>query len=500
MKHHSLEIPYRLETIQDITIAGEANLLVTVDYKRLLHFAKEKSIHKPAAFIKAKKNVAKEFLKVHEEKVRESKVNFSQVANLPLVSQYLLIKASLPRMNDITCHSDLFHFFHSFPLDIRKRFLIEPLPESLTAMYSAVLAIRKLLKRDLIVYVKAQKTSTFSLAQLKKSLVALTVFEPRNEDILLALKTGQTDEESSLYQNALAEILFARLPQTIQGLLTNNSDNLGQKLSGKMSKIHLSPRHIMNLMGYIHKNMTPDALYKALNRIEGVAAKMSIPEDAKKRLHDYIGSMKKNMDRAPSVYRSLFLTPELETCQKLYRPTKVMQTEGTVTEKTILHYTQSTTIHFYATKDYFDLIKSKYSGDCTNTHLGDNQLMTPHFFNIRIFHKDDWIGNIYMLDFSEEHDCIIIDRIQIPRDLKMFYHQFFEYLKDVLIEMFEGIDYQYMLMPLTVSNHETIQKIFNEYKKHLPKKAKWFDSSFAGHFESLRVKKNYCVLHKRSSE
>lgn len=500
MKHHFLEIPYRLETIQDITRAREADLLVTVDFKRLLHFAKEKSIHKPTAFIKAKKNVAKEFVKVHEEKIRESKVNFSQMANLPLVTQYPLIKASLPWMNDIICHNDLFHFFHSFPLEIRKRFLIEPLPESLTAMYSAVLAIRKLLKRDLIVYIKAQKTSIFSLPQLKKSLVALTVFEPNNEDILIALQTGKANENSPLYQNALAEILFARLPQTIQGLLTNRSDNLSQKLSGKMSKISLSPRHIMNLMGYIHKNMTPDALYKALNKIEGVAAKMSIPEDAKKRLHDYIGSMKKNMDRAPFVYRNLFLTPDLETCQKLYRPTKVMKSEETIMETTIRQYTQSTTIHFYATKDYFDLIKAKYSGDCTDTHLGENQMLTPHFFNIRIFHKDDWIGNIYMLDFSEEQNCLIIDRIQIPRDLKMFYHQFFDYLKDVLIEMFEGIDYQYILMPLTISNHETIQKIFNDYKKHLPKKAKWFDSPFAGHFESLRVKKNYCVLHQRSSE
>lgn len=500
MKHTSLEIPFRLETIQDITSAGEADLLVTVDYKRLLHFAKEKSIHKPAALIQARKNVAKEFVKVHEEKIKESKINFSQVANLPLVNQYPLIKASLPWLNDIACHKDLFHYFHSFPLEIRKRFLIEPLPESLTAMYSAVLAIRRLLKRDLIVYVKAQKTATFNLAQLKKSLVALTLFEPQNEDILLALRSGETEEDSPLYQNALAEILFARLPQIIQGLLTINSDSLARKLSGKMAQINFSPRHIMNLMGYVHKNMTPDALCNALNRIDGVAAKMSIPEDAKTRLHDYIGSVKKNMDRAPSVYRSLFLSPDLETCQKLYRPTNVMRSKETITERTIRQYAQSTTIHFYATKDYFDLIKAKYSGDCTDTHLGDHQLLTPHFFNIRIFHNDKWVGNIYMLDYSEEQNCLIIDRIQMPRNMQAFYYQFFDYLKEMLVEMFEGVDYQYILMPLAISNHETIQKIFNEYKKHLPKKAKWFDSPFAGHFESLRVKKNYCVLYKRSSE
>jgi len=497
MKNHPLEIPYRLETIEDISNAMQGDLLGMVDYKRLLHFAKEKTFQQPHALIKAKKRVTKDFIMVDEEKIRDVKINFSEVANLPLIAQYPLVVESIPWIDDIICHDNLFHFFHSFPLEIRKRFLLEHRPNSPTSMYSALLAIRKLLKKDLIVYVKAQKPSTLSLIQFKISLVALTVFDHSNEDILLALKTKKTSEDSKLHQNAMAEILFSRLPKTIQGLLTRNTNNLVQRLSLKMSNLNLSSRHIMNLMGYFNKKMTSDDLYKALNRIDGVAMKISIPQEFKNKLHNYIESMKKNMDRAPSVYRTLFLTPELETYQKLYRSTKVMKTEETVTERTVRRYTKLSTLDFYATKDFFDLIKSNFSSDCTGTYQGEHQLMTPNFFNIRIFKGQKWIGNIYMLDFCEEHDTLLIDRIQIPREMKASYHQFFDYLKEVLIEMFEGVHYEYILMPLKISNHETIQKIFNQYKIKLSKEEKLFFSPWARHFEALDWDKRYYVLHKR---
>jgi hypothetical protein len=501
MKNDSLEIPYRLETFEDITNALHGEIIRVTDYQRLLLFAEKTALHKPQALVKAKKKVSKEFIKVDvdERKIRDVKINFSQLANLPLIAQYPLIMESIPWINDIICHQNLFHFFHSFPLEIRKRSLLEPFPETIVSMYSAAQAIRRLLKRELIVYVKAQKTSTLSLDQLKKGLVALTVFEPSNEDVLLALKTEKTGVDIPVHQNAMAEILFVRLPHTIQGLLTRNVNSLAQHLSLKMSHLNLSSRHIMNLMGYVNKKMTSDDLYKALNRIDGVAAKISIPQESKNRLHDYIASMKKNMDRAPLVYRALFLTPELELCQTLYRPTQVMQSAETITERTIRRYTKSATIDFYATKDFFDLIKARFSSDCTDTYLGERQLMTPCFFNVRIFKGQKWIGNIYMLDFCEGHNALIIDRIQVPRERKALYHQFFDCLKEVLIEMFEDVRYQYILMPLKISNHATIQTVFNAYKTTLTKKVNFIDSAFADRFESLGEKKTYYVLHKRSS-
>ena len=500
MKNHPLEIPYRLETIEDINKAMQGKLLEMTDYKTLLHFAKEKTYQQPPAMIKAKKKVAKDFIIVNEKKIRDVKINMREVAKLPLIAQYPLIMESIPWIDEIIRHETLFHFFHSFPPEIRKRMQLEHLPELPTSMYSTVLAIRRLLKRELVIYIKAQKTSALSLIQLKKSLVALTVFDPVNEDVLLALKTEKTGGDSPLHQNAMAETLFARLPKIIRGLLNGNVKSLVPKLSMKMTSLKLSSRNIMNLMGYVNKGMSSNDLYRALDRIDCVAMKISIPQESKNKLHHYMESMKKNMDRAPSVYRALFLNPELETWQKLYRPTKIMKSEETITERTIRYYTVSTHLEFYPTKDHFDLIKSRFSHDCTDDALGERQLMTPCFFNIRMFKDNQWIGNIYMLDFCEEYHSLLIDRVQIPRVLKATYHQFFDCLKEALSEMFEDVRYRYILMPLRISNHGSIQKIFDDYKNGLGKKAIFIDSPYSLYFESLRGRKSYYVLHKRPKE
>lgn len=496
MKNNPLTIPYRLQTIEDIKTALQGNLISEADFLRLLAFAEKKTIHQPWAFKKARKKVSKTFIKIDEEKIRDVKINIVQAADLSMIAQYPLIKESLPWMNEVLQYENLFQFFHSFPLEIRKKYLLEQIPALPTAMYSVLLAIRKFLKRELVVYVKARKTSTISLARFKQSLVALTVFDPANEDVLHALKKQEIGEDSPLHQNAVAEILFARLPKTIQGLLTRNPVSLVPKLSAKMSSLHLNSRQIINLMGFIHGNISPDNLYKALNRIDGVAMKMSITSEQKDKLHNYIESMKKNMDRAPSAYRTLFLGSELETYQKLYRPTRVMKEEETVTERIIRQYTQTISLDFYPTKDFFDLIKAKFSGDCTDTYLGEKQLMTPPFFNIRIFKDDRWIGNIYMLDFSEGHECLIIDRIQIPREVQALFNRFFNDLKEVLIEMLQDVRYRYILMPLRISNHGTAQKSFNAFKKKLSKKEKYFDTPWRDNFESLNTGKDYYVFHK----
>ena len=76
---------------------------------------------------------------------------------------------------------------------------------------------------------KLIKTSTLSLVQFKKSLVALTVFEPSNEDVLLALKTEKTNENSPLHQNAMAEILFARLPHNDSRIADQKCEQPGSK-------------------------------------------------------------------------------------------------------------------------------------------------------------------------------------------------------------------------------------------------------------------------------
>mgnify|MGYP001309308990 FL=1 len=163
MKDHPLEIPYRLETIEDINKAVRSELITMVDQARLLHFAREKTFEKPQALVKARKKATKEFIRIDEEKIRDVQISFSEATHLPLISQHPLIIESMPWINDIIRHENLFDFFHAFPPDIRKRLQIEQIPELPTAMYVTVLAIRKLLKKELIVYVKAHRTATLSL-------------------------------------------------------------------------------------------------------------------------------------------------------------------------------------------------------------------------------------------------------------------------------------------------------------------------------------------------
>jgi len=201
MKNNALEIPYRLETTEEVDITRGGGIIGEVDYKRLLHYAKEKPLQRPYALINARKKVTKDFTLVDENKIREAKISIREVVNLLLVNQYPLILESTPWIDDIVSHEDIFSFFLSFPPDVRKHLLLEHGLSSPSLMYASMLAIRKLLKKCLFVYVKAQKTTTLSLLQLKQSLVALTVFDPRNEDVQSQVIIPAHHEPDGLFQS-----------------------------------------------------------------------------------------------------------------------------------------------------------------------------------------------------------------------------------------------------------------------------------------------------------
>jgi hypothetical protein len=83
----------------------------------------------------------------------------------------------------------------------------------------------------------------------------------------------------------------------------------------------------------------------------------------------------------------------------------------------------------------------------------------------------------------------------MPRERKALYHRFFDDLKEVLVEMFKDVHYWYILMPIKISNHGTIQKIYNQYRTKLAKKEMWIYPRM-DQFESI-AKKTFYVLHKR---
>jgi hypothetical protein len=171
-----------------------------------------------------------------------------------------------------------------------------------------------------------------------------------------------------------------------------------------------------------------------------------------------------------------------------------MRSSVSYADKILQTRTKLAELRFYPTKDYLDLCRGRISGDCIDAVLSEQQLVKPEFFNIRVFNEAQWIGNIYMLDFTEEHGILLIDRIQIPRQLKVPYLDFFDQLTQAVREMFDAVPYECVLAPLAISNHATIQKAFNTYRKKLRKREILLRSTYARYFDSLRTGSDYYAL------
>lgn len=184
--------------------------------------------------------------------------------------------------------------------------------------------------------------------------------------------------------------------------------------------------------------------------------------------------------------------------QRLYVPHDILKTRISLKEQITNEYSYSVKLSLYPTKDYFDLVKHKTSEDCTRDGLGARQLKTRNFFNIRVFARTDWIGNIYMLDLLKETGSLLIDRIQIPRQADAEYIFFFQDLTRALQEMFADVGYTQIIAPLTISNHATVQNLFNSYKKKLKKIYSRLDSDELNHFESLSKSRSHYVLCSKS--
>jgi hypothetical protein len=222
---------------------------------------------------------------------------------------------------------------------------------------------------------------------------------------------------------------------------------------------------------------------------------MRLEEATRQRLRDYLSSLSRSVERASGLYEEWFLADrEIRQMRGLHISDKVMKSSVTYADKILRTRTKLAELRFYPTKDYLDLCRGQISGDCIDTVLSEQQLARPEFFNIRVFSEGQWIGNIYMLDFTGEQSILLIDRIQIPRQLKVPYLDFFEQLTQALREMFEALPYECILAPLAISNHATIQKAFNTYRKKLRKHEVQLPCTHARYFDSLRTGSGYYAL------
>jgi len=227
---------------------------------------------------------------------------------------------------------------------------------------------------------------------------------------------------------------------------------------------------------------------------------MHLAEATRQRLHHYLLALRRSLTRAPALYQELFLpSRELQQMRALHVPGRVLKASVTYADKILRTRTKQEELHFYPTKDYLDLCRGQFSGDCVNGGLSEQQLATPNFFNVRVFSAGHWIGNIYLLDFTEEQGALLIDRVQIRREMKVPYLEVFAQLTQALRELFEAVPYTYILAPLSISNHATIQKAFNTYRKKLPTRRVDLASTHARYFESLQAGSTYHILCQKEA-
>jgi len=160
----------------------------------------------------------------------------------------------------------------------------------------------------------------------------------------------------------------------------------------------------------------------------------------------------------------------------------------------------------YPTKDYGDLIKrGEVSGDCTTGDLGEEQLLCPRFFNIRIFrreekknNKETWIGNIYCLDYTDKKGTIIIDRIQFAKAGRFLPFDFFESMMEGLNKYLLPEEKIRVIAPPLISNTPVLIKSFKMFCKEKKKTA--FTIKEKGKFESAKYKKFFVLLDRQQNE
>lgn len=272
---------------------------------------------------------------------------------------------------------------------------------------------------------------------------------------------------------------------------------LRRKVLARIARLDITTRQRMTLFGYCQKVSNPQQLTDALGKMKQISARMSLTPETKRSLGDYLDSLKKHIANVSQVYREWFLDRDLEIIRKLHAPSRWLKVTR-YADKLVKRCTHIAILELYPAKDYLDICKGVVSGDCVNEVLGENHLREPRYFSVRVFMDRKWIGNIYMLDFTDTRGILLVDRIQIPRNLRVLYHRFFDHLRDAFEELFTDVPYESIIMPLTISNHKSLQNVFNGYRKKLPAVTLDFRDTVAKTFESTQRRQRYYVLASKA--
>lgn len=358
------------------------------------------------------------------------------------------------------------------------------------------------LLRDLLVaYLTVSKKDDPEIAYLKDLLLVITVFDPENQDVLTELQRKEIGPE--LAEFLAAEILFRRLPKTIQRLLGKNSEDLKQLYLKQIDSLPLRPNHKRNIRDALRSARSQEDFAAALEKISAMAGRFRLPETTRRKIID-LGNLYQSREKMLfRFYDGAFLTRQLAILRPLYL--RSSQVQVNFKRKLVRMLVQEKILTIYPTKDFHDYFKGIYSNDCTREpKLAAGHLLTREFLNLRIFRGKRWIGNIYVLDLTRSHRAIVVDRIQLAKGIKIYAPVFFKALRESLVRLFQNVDYDLLLTPSgVISNFHFLQSIYDNYKsrRKMPPVCLLGISGKFKIFESFREKPApvFLIFHSRNS-
>ncbi|MBC7186455.1 MAG: hypothetical protein H5U38_05420 [Calditrichaeota bacterium] len=326
------------------------------------------------------------------------------------------------------------------------------------------------------------------IAAFRTLLLAYTAFGLGNEDVLDAVRQGLAEgKESFAFQNAVAELLFCRVPRMLYSRLLRPQVPI-ESFVRRLEKVELTVYQRNALTSMVRRAVEPENIARRLGAAERAVRVFRIDEGEKTRLLGMLRNLRTELTRARQLYEQLVLEKNLVQLSKVYRPQSYGTKVHFTTEIRRVLYRKDF-LDLYPTKDYLDLLKGHISSDCTSeANLARRHLAEPRFFNMRFFRGRAWIGNVYCLDFGDVARALVIDRIQIPRSNNALYLQFFPLLARALRRSLRRSTYRYVLVSSNVSNNDHIRRLLTAYVRatHPARVELPAPAGLAGSFECFR--------------
>jgi len=331
-----------------------------------------------------------------------------------------------------------------------------------TGMYGQYFYRR--IKREAYLYMKSGKTG-LPLAEIRRAVALYAGLQQENDDIRRTLTAAASPEEIPV-QNALAELVFSRIPRLLQSVAYLDISKICETAKFKIQALDLNPAAKIAVTHQINSVSSLDQIDElAREKLPELLGKLRTDPRLIRKATDLLSSYTHEADRLSCLYEAWFLPEGMRQYFTRYRPKKLGLTITKCSQE-VHSVPEHHSLQLYPAKDLLEYLKGEISHDCTTgDELARQHLETPEFFNLRVVWHDMWAGNIYCLDFSETHQCCIIDKVQVPRVFRKEWNGFFQ---EVILKLAESCGKVKLLLPENISNQETVYEAFAEYKKSLP--------------------------------